>query len=154
MVRILLSSLMVATQLLSWNASPRFLCKSQDGSTCIDLGPATCDCCHDEVALAKTPAADHDGCLDHPACDQGSGGTDFDACPCTHVQLSEAHSATLQRAAAVPDAHRLVILLPLAAHVANAACQPATSGDAAGPWQPLNSRGEMLATLASVVMRC
>jgi hypothetical protein len=156
MIRVLLSTVMVATQLLSWNASPRYLCHSEDGSICVDLGPATCDCCRHEAAQTP-PADDHQGCAHHEGCAHHDGGNvpraaSLVPCGCTHVQLSETQNATRARAAAAPDAHRLVLPLAFAAQGVHSCL--AARGDAAPPWHPPDQCAENLAHLASVVLRC
>jgi hypothetical protein len=156
MIRILLSTVIVATQLLSWNASPRYLCRSVDGSVCVDLGPAACDCCRHEIVLAEGPHG-HGACPDD--CDRAGddcdrpGDAQFDPCGCTHVQLSEAHCARHERATTVPDSHRLVISLPPAARGDHAGWL-AASRAAAPPWHLPNALAQSLAERAGVVMRC
>lgn len=151
MIRILLSTVMVATQLLSWNASPRYLCHSEDGSVHVDLGPAACDCHEGEDAEIAPAVAAHSH--DDHVCGPSPGAV-HDPCGCTHIQLSEAQSATLQRATTVPDSHRLVIPLVLAGGADSAPCSLDTAGAAASPWHLPGSCSETLATLASVVIRC
>ena len=45
MPRALLILFLMGAQLVSWNASPLFLCLDSDGAVCVDLGPASCACC-------------------------------------------------------------------------------------------------------------
>jgi hypothetical protein len=106
MVNSLLSLILVATQVLSWNAAPLFLCLESDGTACFDFGPDTCGCCHD---VASTPGATESlACHEHAGCNhaehaQPAGSTtDSQAsgspCGCTHVQISDPQTAALGRA--------------------------------------------------------
>jgi hypothetical protein len=75
MPRVLLIIALLTAQLVSWSASPLFLCFDSDGEVCIDLGPGSCSCCRHE----------HE-----PADDQGRperriGGS---PCDCTHLQIT------------------------------------------------------------------
>jgi hypothetical protein len=150
MIRILLSTVMVAAQLVSWNAWPRYLCRSDDGSICVDLGPVTCVCCrHDEPDAA--PSDDHAACAHHDD-GQAPGEASFAPCGCTHVQLSEAQTATLIRPLTAPDAHRLALPAAFAAQGGHS-CLAAAIGPAPHA-RPPDTPGQALATLACVVLRC
>ncbi|HEX4071080.1 MAG TPA: hypothetical protein VHX68_07920 [Planctomycetaceae bacterium] len=90
MPRALLILFLMGAQLVSWNASPLFLCLDSDGAVCVDLGPASCVCCrhhHDAEtawnATGESPTSDHSepACIDAPPCD------------CTHVQITVAWTA-------------------------------------------------------------
>jgi hypothetical protein len=75
MSRVLLIVALLSTQLISWNASPLFLCFDSDGEVCIDLGPGSCNCCRHE----NEPTDNH-------ACpEQRFGGS---PCDCTHLQIT------------------------------------------------------------------
>jgi hypothetical protein len=144
MIRSLLALVLLGAQVLSWNASPLYLCLGPDGSICLDFGPASCGCC-------RPQAADADGCQSEHAQhdDHGQG----DSCPCTHVQISEAQTATLNRAPAAPDAHRLVTSLAAAGDLSSAGCLPTTSQSAL-PITPLDLPSAALCGRASIVLRC
>ncbi len=105
MVNSLLSLILVATQVLSWNAAPLYLCLESDGTACLDFGPDTCGCCHE---VASTPdATDSHACHAHAGCNHAEhpqpagSATDSQAspspCGCTHVQISDPQTAALGR---------------------------------------------------------
>jgi hypothetical protein len=90
MSRALLIFFLLGAQLVSWNASPLFLCLDRDGAVCVDLGPNSCTCCrhhhHAQTARNGTGAGAmigdrQAGCIDAPFCD------------CTHVQITVAWTA-------------------------------------------------------------
>jgi hypothetical protein len=90
MPRALLILFLMGAQLVSWNASPLFLCLDSDGAVCVDLGPASCACCrhhHDAEssrhATGECPTRGHSEPvrIDAPPCD------------CTHVQITVAWTA-------------------------------------------------------------
>lgn len=90
MPRALLILFLMGAQLVSWNASPLFLCLDSDGAVCVDLGPASCACCrhHHDAQTAWNGGEDgttsgqrRPGCIDAPSCD------------CTHVQITVAWTA-------------------------------------------------------------
>jgi hypothetical protein len=105
MVNSLLSLILVATQVLSWNAAPLYLCLESDGSACFDFGPDTCGCCHEH---ASTPETDtqaachaHTGCNHAEQARTAESAADSPAssspCGCTHVQISDPQTAALGR---------------------------------------------------------
>lgn len=144
MVKSLLSLVLLSAQLLSWNASPRYLCLDPDGSICLDFGPASCGCCRPEAAKSDCCAAEHGQHDDHGHAD---------SCPCTHVQISEAQTATLNRATAAPDAHRLVTSLAVAADLSSAGCFP-TASQTTVPMVPLDLPSAAICQRSSIVLRC
>jgi hypothetical protein len=83
MPRAFLIPLLIAAQLISWNACPLFLCRDHDGTLCVDLGPSACTCCghHDDNT------GDERTCEDSP--DRVTGVP----CDCTHVQITIAWTA-------------------------------------------------------------
>lgn len=106
MVNSLLSLILVATQVLSWNTAPLYLCLEADGSACLDFGPDTCGCCHEH---ASTPETDSQAaCREHSECNHAEhalpAGSTADSqaastpCGCTHVQISDPQTAALGRA--------------------------------------------------------
>ena len=144
MVKSLLALVLLSSQLLSWNASPLFVCLGPDGSICLDFGPASCGCCRPQTADADCCASEHAQHDDH--------GQD-DSCPCTHVQISDVQTATLNRAPAAPDAHRLVASLSVAGNLSSAGCIPTTSRTAV-PIVPLDLPSAALCQRSSIVLRC
>jgi hypothetical protein len=85
MPRALLILFLMGAQLVSWNASPLFLCLDSDGTVCVDLGPDSCACCrhHHDVEAASNTTGIHS----EPA------GVDAPPCDCTHVQITVAWTA-------------------------------------------------------------
>ncbi len=90
MPRALVILFLMGAQVVSWNASPLFLCLDSDGAVCVDLGPASCACCrhhHDAEtewnATGDSPTSDHS----EPA------RVDAPPCDCTHVQITVAWTA-------------------------------------------------------------
>ncbi|MEX0675446.1 MAG: hypothetical protein WD063_00125 [Pirellulales bacterium] len=150
MVKTLLSAVLVATQLVSWNASPLYLCLGADGSICVDFGPAGCGCCRNRPAEKGCCGSQHEA----DVCGQLPLAVDnFDPCGCDHIQISEPQSAMLVRTTAAPDAQGWGI--PLVAALctgASGCCISATSADA--PRCPCDAHSTALVLLASVVMRC
>jgi hypothetical protein len=84
MRRALLITFLLSSQLISWNASPLFLCLDGDGELGIDLGPESCNCVrhqHDSTNYHR-----HDR-----TCDEH--GVALTHCDCTHVQITVAWTA-------------------------------------------------------------
>lgn len=152
MVKTLLSFVLVATQALSWNASPLYLCLSADGSICLDFGSANCGGCRHDAADGASCAADacpHDG---HHACTPATAA-DVDPCGCEHIQISEPQAATLARTAAAPDSPRWEVP-PTAAPADGARGCSLFAAQSARASCPLDTPSPALVSLASVVMRC
>jgi hypothetical protein len=155
MTKTLLSLLVVATQLLSWNASPLYFCLGDDGSMCIDFGPDTCGCCLDKSEDACYGA--HEPCpADHKhdthVADHAADHGQSNPCGCDHVQISEPQIAVRHRAVDI-DAHDVLAAAVLAVdasacHVAAADVQLTESA-----FRPAIPR-PALAELSSVVLRC
>ena len=108
MVKPLLIILLALVQVTAWGRAPLYLCVSNDGTVCVDLGPDFCDCCHHELAAE----GDHGcsaGCDHH---DQAGGdvcGHQQEAqvadsslatapCDCTHIGLAARPDAAIVRA--------------------------------------------------------
>lgn len=148
--------LLAMTQLLSWSASPLYLCINGKGSVCVDFGPEDCGCCAAAVAMDDGHAM-HDACCDH---DHGNSaqrvGADAyaqsDPCDCTHIQISQPLCPTLISRSSAPDAR----LLALASMTFDLAVQPGMlpteNATACFGSPPLHSGS--LPVLASAVMRC
>jgi hypothetical protein len=155
MVKMLLSAVLVATQVLSWNASPLFLCMSADGSICVDFGPDGCACCqHDAVEAPCT--SHHDACHEH---DHGqlddSAADESDPCGCDHIQISEPQAATLARAVAAPDSpHQVIPPAALLSLRTSGCCLSAIGGLAHVPLSGHDVPSAALVLLASVVIQC
>jgi hypothetical protein len=106
MIRSLLSLVLAATHLVTCGAAPLYLCISDDGSMCIDSGPAGCECC------SETNAEAHD----HDACDSACIGREHAAvapashpaaeyalvpaapCGCEHLAISGSSAPAIVRA--------------------------------------------------------
>src|SRR5262245_63168639 len=105
MGKILLSSLLVVTQIVPWTASPLFLCVGSDGSVCLDGGPSACTCvCEHEEDACCAGSADntrHEHRLPAQSDDQGAASMSDDDCDCAHILLS--HDARVVRRMRVDD---------------------------------------------------
>jgi hypothetical protein len=151
MVKTLLSFVLFAAQVLSWNASGVYLCLGADGSVCVDFGPASCGCCRLDPADIDRCSSEHGRRDDHRGFPCGL--PDFDPCGCTHVQISEPQCATLERATEVPDARRLVTTPDRSSSLAGACCDLAT-GQTALRVIPSDLPSGPLGELSSIVLRC
>jgi hypothetical protein len=87
MPRVLLITVLLTAQLISWNASPLFLCFDSDGEVCIDLGPGSCSCCRHEHDAADDPGRPEQSPERRPeqSPERGIGGS---PCECTHLQIT------------------------------------------------------------------
>ena len=153
MVKLLLSVVLVATQVVSWNASPLYLCMSADGSICLDFGPESCDCCRHDAAQSECSSG-HDPCHDHGQSDD-SAADESDPCGCGHIQISQPQAATLVRIVAAPDcSHRSIPPAALHSDWAPGCCLSAARASAHGPLRGRDSPSATLILLASVVIQC
>src|SRR5215471_18342769 len=84
MVKSFLILALVTAQLGAVSGAPLYLCLAEDGSLCIDGGPATCDCC--KLAETEDDCCPGDHSHRHEA--DGSSAWQADPCGCTHVQIS------------------------------------------------------------------
>ncbi len=152
MVHSLLSLMLVATQVLSGNSAPLYLCLEADGSICVDFGPDTCGCCHGD--LAADDCADHELCDHHPAAPLTAHAEHraSEDCPCRHEQISEPQTATVQRSVSVPlDQH---LLAPLAIVPAVFETCTAATCDEILFSRRVDGASCALAERASVMLRC
>jgi hypothetical protein len=152
MLKSLLSIVLLATQVLSWNAVPVYLCLGADGSICVDFGPASCGCCRLDLPATGGCESEHGRHDDHARL-KPLGLADVDPCGCTHVEISQHQQATLNRATEVQDAHRSVTTPAVSSDLAGACCQWATGQTALrarAPEAPSGSLGER----SSIVLRC
>jgi hypothetical protein len=160
MAKSLVTLLLVATQVASWNAGRLYLCLGRDGSVAIDFGPGFCDSCQPAEAECSC-ACEHAACPRHEpaACDaaehaaacQHAGGP-LDPCDCLHIQISEPQTAVVKLSAeAARDALASIGLLGLDVASACLAGSPA----AVGLFSPAEFLGAgPLALRSSVVLRC
>ena len=93
MAKSLLSLALVATQFLSWSASPLYLCLGRDGSLCIDLGPGACICCEYRPSESGShhgqwSCAGHGHSAPHEGLWAVPGVLVAEPCSCDHVQIS------------------------------------------------------------------
>ncbi len=152
MIHSLLSLMLTATQVLSGNSVPLYLCLEADGSVCVDFGPTTCGCCHaDEDAEV---GAEHRSCDHRPGDPLAAHGGEHAAgdCPCTHVQISEPQIATVQRIVSPPDDQHSVA--PAAIVPAGLGSCAASAGDDILSARLVDGSHCALAERASVVLRC
>jgi hypothetical protein len=91
MAKLLLSLVLVATQLVSWSSARLYLCVCNRESVCIDRGPDDCDCCHESEAAPQDAIVAERGSM--PALSLQA------TCECRHVELSLAGPATVVRTA-------------------------------------------------------
>lgn len=114
MAKQLLILALVAMQSASWSGASLFLCLAADGSICIDGGPQTCACCHDEDVTDECgPSPDvccHDTDRDRDA-NGAEGGVIGDPCDCLHVQISLSAGPSLIARSASKSAWQRVALV-------------------------------------------
>jgi len=158
MAKSLLSLALIVTQLLSWSASPLYLCLGSDGSVCVDHGPDGCECCKhshsDDECVGSRACKDHDH--NNPG-ERGGHQEDLaagDPCDCTHIQILQTQSPTLIPSSNSPDVEHLIVILAtipcdLCAHVG----VPPIS-ETAKMLHMLDAPPLSLILLASVNMRC
>ena len=162
MVKPLLIILLALVQVTAWGRAPLYLCVSNDGTVCVDLGPDFCDCCHHE-----STADDHHGCSagcdhhEHSASDvcrlhqEGPVADDSLAtapCDCTHIGLAARQEAAIVRAHVERDHHQSSLAsLPLC-RSAEQLPMVITFAERAID-RPLMASSS-LALLATVVLRC
>lgn len=149
MANLLLSLILVATQLFSWGAAPLYLCTCGSGSVCIDTGPNDCDCCHD------APHAESNGTArghEHQH-DEALATTLSLPCECQHVELSIWGGPAVAGSSNAPASGKFVALPAVATATLatdRSGQSPATANlhHAAGP------TNFMSAILSTVVLRC
>jgi hypothetical protein len=151
MVKMLLSVVLVATQVLSWNVSPLYLCLSADGSLCVDFGPIGCHCRQHDAAQSKCPG-ENDLCHGQLA-DWAADASN--PCGCDHIQISQPQAATLVRAVAAPDSpHHVIPPAALLGDLPSGCCLLATGSLANVPLSGRDAPSAALVLLASVVIQC
>lgn len=167
MVRPLLILMLMTTQLLAGSGGSLYLCVSNDGSyCCIDTGPASCTCCHEEESIH------HDTCCGEPGCEVVSeycyephdedapqpdhhGLEAVDPCGCTHVpvMVSSGQPVTIARSSTTTDTERLsqLVALPLALGSGLEIVAPSPHIHWSGPPAV---RDFALIVISTVVIRC
>ncbi len=158
MVNSLLSLILVATQVLSWNAAPLYLCLESDGTACLDFGPDTCGCCHEDASM---PNSAQDACHEHAGCSHADharpsgSATDSQAaaspCGCTHVQISDPQMAALGRVTF--SAAELDVQAMLASPTYPGVCATDSALTHAPSLEPLPAAASTLALRAGIVLR-
>lgn len=158
MVKSLLILMLVATQLVSGSGGSVYLCVKSDGTyCCLDSGPASCNCCQDELpeTLADSDCGDAAcQCHDRDGVQQ-SVAIEDDGCGCTHIPLIVVveQPARIVRTAMATDVERLALLV---------AWSPAFyfGDDVPVSWPP-NTGGQptgipdfALTIISTVVIRC
>ena len=157
MMQSLLSLVLVMTQLLSWSASPLYLCFDDDGSVCIDLGPDECGCCKHSPADDECVSVDG-SCEDHDHSDSAKLATALEGsfgaspCDCTHIQISQ--SPMLVRSSTSPDAQRLVVFFATITCDLYSYVAVPPIDEAPTLFQTLNAPSLSLIAMASIIMRC
>ncbi len=145
MVKLLLSLVLIATQLASSSSARLYLCVCDSESVCIDRGPDDCDCCHEHNA----PAPQHAVTTEH---DDAEAPSLQATCECRHVELSLAGPATVLRADDPSDAGQFIAppspvgLLPASNAADNCLRQSPPGQSAAAVYAS--------AILGSVALRC
>jgi hypothetical protein len=137
-----LITFLLSAQLISWNASPLFLCLDGDGELGIDLGPESCNCCRHQHDSANYRGHDR-------TCDEH--GVALTHCDCTHVQITVAWTAVT----VPPEGNRPVVASGAAAVVADIdgpsrLLLPEAAASLTTPRCPLSVQS----TMRSAILRC
>jgi hypothetical protein len=159
MAKTLLSLALLTTQLLSWGASPLYLCLCEDGGVCIDRGPRDCGCCSCPADDPHQCLADSEDCHEHdsdlhrsPSSSAVTPDGHASDC-CTHIQISQSQSPVVTVASASADAiQQFVPLFADVICILSAGGTEITSTALDGP--PPDSLWGPLRALATVVIRC
>lgn len=154
MTKVLLSLLLVMTQLLSWSGPSLWLCICGSGQTCIVADAQTCNCCQGQHSLG-TPC---DCSEDQPGTSDGCRleGADTLVCQppgCPHFQLSHHQGAAVASAKFAADAACVIPFLAESADPAWGMDVSVRDGKAAVVWLPRAAKPSMT-DLAHVVLRC
>lgn len=160
MTKALLSLTLILTQLLSWSASPLYLCLGDDGSICVDFGPEDCTCCKQPTVAGSERVAEHGTCKDHVHHNSEKQGLNSEnsvagaPCDCTHIQILQTQTATVVFSSVSPDFQRLAVILatPSCNLVSHVGIPPIE--EAAILLRLLHSPSSSLPVSASAVMRC
>lgn len=95
----LLSLLLVVTQLMSWASTPLYLCISENGCVCFDVGSDSCTCCtltvQDESDVEQSACCGH---CDADEVDELQAIALTTPCDCTHIPLTIEQSESVQPA--------------------------------------------------------
>ena len=152
MAKSLLILALSVAQVGASGGSPLYLCRSEDGSVCIDGGPAACICCH-----ADEPAEDscrHRALHRDDGTDTSSWRSADDECGCTHVQISQAQLPAVPGSFSVKSEAVLDIFAALAPEIIG----PRLLLQQVSNWRPGGlpppSASSALGALASVVLQC
>jgi hypothetical protein len=123
MARSLLILMLMTTQLLAGSGASVYLCIGSGGSYCLDAGPDSCTCCHEEHGNTGDGCKHEHGdsaCNHHDQDPQpiqlGTDGlTAVDQCGCTHipVMLSSDLPTSTARTSVTLDVERLASLVAL-----------------------------------------
>ena len=160
MTKSLLSLTLILTQLLSWSASPLYLCLDDDGSVCVDFGPDGCQCCQQPAADGHACVAEHGTCKDHDHNNSERQRVDSEnalaagPCDCTHIQILQTQTVTVVSSSVSRDVQRLAVCLatPSFNLVAHVAIPPID--EAAMLLRLMHSPAPSLTVSASAVMQC
>lgn len=161
MLRLLLTTVLAITQLLSWSGAPLYLCLSCDGSVGLDFGPAVCHHCKHKAGHLKQSAAvcshHSSGHRHHLAAGRSAERSAVvHACGCRHIQLSQPNLPVVVRAQGSSD-HDRSLSTPAATCAVPAADAAAICGAA---WmsghRPDNPAclPSPTALISSVILRC
>lgn len=155
MTKVLLSLLLVMTQLHSWSGPSLWLCICGSGQTCIVADPQTCNCCQGQHP-AGMPCGDYSE--DQPGMGDGcpSDRADLQVCEpfgCPHFQLSQHQGVAVASAKFAADAARLIPFLAEIAGLASVVDGSVCDGSTAVIWLP-HAPKSSLTDLAHVVLRC
>lgn len=163
MARLLFILMLVTTQLLSGSGGSVYLCVSNDGTCCIDSGPASCTCCDKEDQHEVCA----DGCCVHEAgsyvghqCDDLMPESDQspllvgDPCRCTHLLISAEPPTCVSRISAASDCQRIAQLAALVPSLTIWSAFEDASLAHARPERPPSLCDYYLITVSTVVIRC
>lgn len=148
-----LTLLLVAAQLVSWNANPLFLCIGEDGSMDLHLGPVPCDCRPDDAAargrVSARPVSPERCCPEQSCrdCAWPARARAIPAAPRERLQLAECVDASC-------DCTHILITVPWIAarvtHVVTGASPPQLAPTIGHDGAGATAAGACMASAASV----
>jgi hypothetical protein len=145
MTKPLLALSLMLMQLLPVGAAPLYLCLDGDGSVCIDFGPASCGCCHDEHHKSATETNVAIG---------GHAGAEHAPCDCAHIQISKSPGPVILSPTINLGRHFVGAIFSSPVSVTSRLLLPATQWDL---WLTASNPPRFftpLAALWSVALRC
>lgn len=164
MAKSLLILMLVATQLLAGSGGSLYLCISGDGSyCCLDSGPGSCTCCHEQDDDPQACASDcHEvtcSCHDrHETPAEPTVEIAKEGCGCIHIPLivSAEQPTRVVRTATTTDAERLTQLIasPPSLDIGRAISVASPSASWGGPPAVPQFALIALTVVSTIVIRC